>query len=572
MRVIRVHLVRFRGYAEMVILPGRHAAVVGEPRAGRTDLITALRRVLDPRSTAGRPNLFDVHLPRQPCSDEEPEPLTEVEVTLIDLDPAMEQDLDDRLEAINPVTGLPADKADSDSAVMGLRLCYRLRYDEVSDTAEHWVEYPTTGARVPRLERELVSAVVIDRAAPLQLRADGAFRRLVAGLDEAGLGVALGNLGADVAAATEKLAGSSAVRQTVADVLAAGAAQLLQMTGTPPEDDIGFVAEDGSLPAILRAIQPTLALDGAGALPLASHGSTTTAVLAAAEAALTAGTPGAVVLADDFGDDLDSASAEYLAARLRRNSGQVWLSTRRPEVLRAFRPEEVIRLTCSHGQRRQHQLAPTTDRKARGARRQLHLLLLPAMTARAVALLEGPHDLEGYTAVADRRLRGSGIAPPAAYGVRMVAAGLGDGGKDQLPKLARLAAELGFHVRVVLDHDKPGTDAALIGELTTIAEQVIRLPERTSVERALVHDVPAANLRIALQRINTEYGLGINVSGVDDGDLEATIIKMLKQKGGLHQPFVDALPPKSAAPLAKAVLDTLARPPGATILVEVPES
>jgi putative ATP-dependent endonuclease of the OLD family len=50
MYVARVHLHRFRGYLEQVIMPARHAVVVGEPRAGRTDLIMGLRRALDPRS------------------------------------------------------------------------------------------------------------------------------------------------------------------------------------------------------------------------------------------------------------------------------------------------------------------------------------------------------------------------------------------------------------------------------------------------------------------------------------------------------------------------------------------
>ena len=50
MRVARVRLHRFRGYAEQVITPARHAVVVGEPRAGRSDLIMGLRRTLDPRS------------------------------------------------------------------------------------------------------------------------------------------------------------------------------------------------------------------------------------------------------------------------------------------------------------------------------------------------------------------------------------------------------------------------------------------------------------------------------------------------------------------------------------------
>lgn len=513
MRVGRVRLLRFRGYASEIILPRRHVAVVGEPRAGRTDLITALRRVLDPRSTSARPNPLDVHRPAPP-PDPEPAPLTEVEVTLFDLGPALEQDLDDRLELLDPNTGLPADEADAEEAEMGIRLCYRLRYDDLSGTVEHWVDYPSTGLRAPRAEREALRVIVLDRAAPLQLRAEGHFRRRVNDLDEAGLLLALDDLAADVGAATDKLSGSAPVRQTISEVLSTGADQLLEMPSADPADDVGFIAEDGSLTALLRAIQPAVTFDGAGPLPLSSHGSTTSGILSAAEAAFAAYAPEAIVVGDGFGDDLDAASAEYLAARLRRNSGQVWLSTRRPEVVRAFAPEEVLRLTRSHAGRRHHQLTPTTDRKARGARRQRHLLLLPAMTARTVALLEGPHDLEGYSAVADRRLRRSATLPPAAHGVRMVAAGLGDGGKDQLPRLARLAAELGFHVRVVLDHDKPGADAALVAELETLADQVIRLPERTAIERALVRGLSAANLRKGLDRMNDEYGLGIDVAAV----------------------------------------------------------
>jgi hypothetical protein len=278
---------------------------------------------------------------------------------------------------------------------------------------------------------------------------------------------------------------------------------------------------------------------------------------------------GSVVLADDFGDDLDCASGEFLAAVLRRASGQVWLSTRRPEVVRAFDPTEVLRLTRSHGGRRHHRLAATTDKKARLARRQLHLLLLPAMTTRSVALLEGPHDLEGYSAVAERRLADSGTLPPAAYGVRMIAAGIGGGGKEQLPKLAALARELGFHVRVVIDNDKPGSDTMLLAELDGLAEQVIRLPERTAVERALARGLLADAQRAALSTVNDLYGLGLDVDDITDPDLEESIVKQLKLKNGLHQPFVAALPDGAIPPLAVEILDTLTKPPGPQVLTEL---
>lgn len=97
MRVARVRLHLFRGYAEQVIMPSRHAVVVGEPRAGRSDLIMGLRRALDPRSWSRTPDLSDVHrpapAPREGAADGE----TVVEVTLVELGGDLEQDLNDRL-------------------------------------------------------------------------------------------------------------------------------------------------------------------------------------------------------------------------------------------------------------------------------------------------------------------------------------------------------------------------------------------------------------------------------------------------------------------------------------------
>lgn len=90
-RVARVRLQRFRGFLAAEILPDQHVAVVGEPRAGRTDLLTGLRRVLDPTSTAARLDPLDVHRPLPTLEAGEERPLTEVEVTLVDLGSALEQ-------------------------------------------------------------------------------------------------------------------------------------------------------------------------------------------------------------------------------------------------------------------------------------------------------------------------------------------------------------------------------------------------------------------------------------------------------------------------------------------------
>jgi hypothetical protein len=570
MYVARVGLHRFRGYADQVIMPTRHAVVVGEPRAGRSDLIMGLRRALDPRSWSRTPDLSDLYRSAAKPAGEASDGETVVEVTLLGLGGDLEQDLDDRLELIDPATGLAAEEEQAAGGALGVRVRYRIFFDEVLADYDHAWEYAATGTPVPRLERDMLAAVVIGPGVPLQLRSGGVFRGMVTEKDADAVRAAITELGEDVTAAAGKIAGVKPVQEVLDSILDGGAARVLGMPGPNPAGSVGFVADDGSVDAVLRRLQPALALDDAGPLPLAAHGSTAKGVLAVAEAMTAADIAGAVVLADDFGDDLDCASGEFLAAVLRRSSGQVWLSTRRPEVVRAFEPTEVLRLTRSHGERRHYQLAATTDKKARLARRQLHLLLLPAMTTRSVALLEGPHDLEGYGAVAERRLADSGTTPPAAYGVRMIAAGIsGGGGKEQLPKLAGLARELGFHVRVVIDNDKPGSDTGLLADLNGLAEQVIRLPERTAVERALVRGLPGDAQRTALSAINDVYGLGLDVDQVPDAELEENIVKQLKQKNGLHQPFVAALPDGSVPPLAAEVLDTLTRPAGQQMLTEL---
>ena len=347
MRVARVRLHLFRGYTEQVILPAGHAVVVGEPRAGRSDLITGLRRVLDPRSWSRTPDLSDIHRPAPDPGEDAADGETVVEVTLARLGGDLEQDLDDRLELIDLATGLPAAEEEAADAVLGVRVRYRIFFDEVLADYDHAWEYVATGAPVPRLERDMLAAVVIGPGTPLQLRSGGVFRGMVADRDADAVRAAIEELSGDVTAAAGKLAGVKVVQEVLARILDGGTAHVLGMPAAEPSGRVGFTADDGTADTLLRRMQPTLDLDEAGPLPLPAHGSTAKGVLAVAEAMTAADIAGAIVLADDFGDDLDAASAEFLAATVRRASGQAWLSTRRPEVARAFDPTEVLRLTRS---------------------------------------------------------------------------------------------------------------------------------------------------------------------------------------------------------------------------------
>lgn len=569
MFVSRVRVQRFRGFEAAELRLDGHVAVVGEPRAGRSDLLLALRRVLHPRSTNARLDPLDIHQP-------ETEDLTEVEVSLTDLGDDLEQLLDARLELLNPETGLPATKDDKDEPELGVRLCYRARYDDKTDTGEHWVDWARDSdpandffTRARRIEREALPVAWVQSDAPLQVRAEGAFRSLMDGSRPDSVRGALDGLKGDVGEATESFSQSEAVSSTVTDVLGAGVTSLL---GVENADDVSFVAEDGSLAGLLRALRPAIELDEGGTLPLTSHGSTTRAVVASAEAvaaAKRAAEQGLVVLADDFGDTLDAAGAEHLALRLRRESSQIWISARRADPLRAFMPEEVIRLTRGHGSRRQHRLVPSSDRKVRRARRDLLPHLLAACTSRTVVLVEGPHDVEGLEAVARRMVRlGRDEGDFSSRSMRLLSAPGETGGKDRLADLARLAIELGFHVRAVVDNDSPGADEDLYAELEDLSEQLIVLPERTAIERALVFGLDAPALRTAIRGLVAGYGLVPSEWGLPDlADLDTTdgptlagaVLdrKLLKKKPGLHAPWVQALPKGHIPPIAEAVLSEL---------------
>lgn len=572
MRVARLEIYRFRGFESFLLIPRENVLVVGEPRAGRSDLIAALRRVLDPRTVQARPSEWDVYRPLAEVADADSDQdadeditaaaLTWVKVTLMGLTEAQEQDLDERLELLDVASGLVADAEDPD-AELGIRLAYYLRYDSDEEQLEHWLEYPKSGQRVPRAEREVLKAVVLERNPPLQLRAEGQLRRLATEQDPEALTGRLREFGDDIGAAADKLAAGAEIQAALSKILDAGPKQLFGLDAIDPMAAVGFTAEDGSLAALLRAVQPTLNLDDkAGDLPLSAHGSTTAAVLAAAEATALAQSDGAIILADDFGDQLDAAAAEYLALRLHRRSGQVWLTTRRAEVIGAFEATELVRLTRHTGSRLSFQLAEDADRKERLRRRHISTLLAPAMSAPTVALVEGPHDHETYLAVDRRRATQLNRRPLSGRGIRLIrgSASGGEGGKSELPKLARLAIDLGFAVNVILDHDKPGTDDDLINELRALCDLVIRLPERVAIERAIVNGLSMDFLRKTLDMLNDEHELGLTVQDIDDADLPAACVKALKQKGGLHRIFVDLLPRKVVPPLANEVLKNLGWP------------
>lgn len=314
MRIARIRIDRFRGYCYTQLAVPANMVLVGEPQAGRTDIVEALRRVLDPRSTRSRVNPLDVYRP----ADGDEESLTEVEVTLLDLGDDLETLLSENLETFDQATGEIATSSNAGDAVLGVRLCYRARYDLDTDTGEHWVDYPARSdaaagvfKRASRIEREALPVQFVDSAPALQLRAEGVLRALLADADPGGLDSALTNLDSAVHAATGSFSETEVVTGVLDKVIDSGPQALF---GIDDSADISFLADDGSMAALLRALQPAISMGAAGALPVRSQGSTVENVLSAAEAIAAArdAQSGVVIVGDDFGDRLDASSSEHM--------------------------------------------------------------------------------------------------------------------------------------------------------------------------------------------------------------------------------------------------------------------
>jgi hypothetical protein len=566
-RVTRILITDFRGWKSLDLRPRDHAVVAGVPRAGRSDIIEALARVLDPEA-AHAASQSDIHQsvradgggeneasqpeagPELAALSASSEPLrasaAEVEVTLSDLDPEIEQLVDGYLQPLD-ATGMASEDDEADpSAPQCVRLTYRLSYDDETETLESAVYYPARSnletnrlVRVPAAVRRALPVITLNAGVPMQLRSGGSLRRYIEERDPKAAIAAFEVLRDAVSEAVDALSQDPAITAAVDAVLAVGGTGRRLGDSAIAADDVGFLAEDGSVSALLRTLRASLRLDTAGSLALAAHGSTVTAVLSMAEAMLLADVPGAVVLADDFGDQLDAATAEHLASLIRNRSGQAWLSTRRPEVARAFEPGEVIRLVRHGGTRTHHQLPEVSDRKQLVAHRQLHTQLIPALTAPVVAVTEGPHDV-AVLGMANRRYPPHRL-PLSAYGVRLVAAGTGaDGGIDQVPQIADLARQLGFRVIGVVDADKPSQQSAdQLDKVKKSCDVVIQLPEMTAIERAITTGVRLDRLAAA-SSVLTAFGQPDPLA-TEATERTVTNLCATLHKKGLHEPFLDSL-------------------------------
>jgi putative ATP-dependent endonuclease of OLD family len=564
MRVVEVSLRRFRGFENLSFQCADHVVLVGEPRAGRSVQIEGLRRAL---TSDGVRNTVPSELDFWMLDTSQ---RAEVEVVLGDLGDDLEQDFVDHIEAWDPVLGAlaepcaPTDSSDTGDTEWVLRLCYRAAWDDEQELATHWVDFPDesdpasdTFARVPRRLQDALPVVVVEsRGRPLRLGPRSDFRRILDDADGGTLATAFEDLVAAVAEAGAALATSSDIESSVNKVLHPVEGPL----GIDASDPtlVQFVPEGGSLSGVLRSLQPAVDLGPPGHLPLHRHGSTASALVQAGEAIAALDGARAIVLVDDFGEDLDSVSARHVASTLRKGASQAWISTRRSTVTEAFPLEEIIRLHRRRGTRVAAQVERLTSKADRVAARHLSLQLLPAASAAVVAIVEGPHDRAALEALAARRFEQSAIALPAAKGIAIVDAGAADGsgGASAVARLATLAKRLGFHTIAVIDGD-PGHDGKIALEAAEeAADRVIRLPEGFAVERALIEDLSDDVIISTLQTVCNALDV-TPPSGLDTltgRELSKAVVSALKKNGGLHAQFVELLPKNITPPTLIKIL------------------
>jgi hypothetical protein len=163
------------------------------------------------------------------------------------------------------------------------------------------------------------------------------------------------------------------------------------------------------------------------------------------------------------------------------------------------------------------------------------------------------------TAVCERFARPAGIAAPAAFGVRLIAASFGEGGHGAVPKVCRMARQLGFRVVAALDFDEAGSGADLsFTAAQQDADAVVRLPEGFAIEMALVHGIEREVLITVLTSLSRAWQLNLRDLGqLSDKDLRVAAVRALKQKSGLHAQYVELLPLSSPPPVAVALLTAI---------------
>ena len=569
MYIRQLNVKHFRGFAGIEIKPKSHIVLMGEPGAGRSDLINAISKVLDTDviRTGGATEL-DFHQRNTAVP-------IEISIIIGGLGLDLEQDFFDSLEVWNTHTGQLVEESDTpEGGSIGvnqewvLRLAYRGQWLPDQERCDETIYYPKHSDPVTQSFRHVKIADIEklgfallrhDSGRILDLGSRGTFRRIVERSPGADFTTALAGYVQEIADAAAQFITSNQVKTALGGVIAS----MYEVLRLPPEADvsqlIGFSPEGGSTSGLLRSLGPTIDLGGgAGALPAWRQGSTVGTLFRLAESlALSSGSK-VIVAIDDLGDGIDPASATHFGAFIRDAAGQAWITTRLSSVAEIFEPNEVIRLNRSlNGTRSAHQGKTPTSKSETIAARHWRRNLLPTFTYHSVIVVEGPHDLSALHSLAIRLCTEGGICLPAAYSTAIISAGAtGGGGYSSVLRITAAAREMGLRAIGIIDGDTDAGPRAFVSGHTGNADAIIRYPDTRAIEYAIVHAVPAGSIRQALIDVSSAMGLTApaNLGTLNGNALESQAIRFIKDNT-LHAAFIDALPFPDIAPLAKTLLE-----------------
>jgi len=570
-RINKLDLRHFRGFDSVTILPTGHSVLMGEPGAGRSDVVEGLTRVLWPESTRGRPP-DDLDFFNRDTSQR-----AEVEVVLGDLGPELEQAFylhlelwDARAHAL--VESLSeAEQLDKSAHEWVIRLCYRVAWIEADVRADHWVDFPKTAEpdantfeRVRYAQRQLLPfSYVRPQGRLLDLSDRGLFRQLVEGSPGSDFAPKLDALTVAMDSICLTFTTGSVQLGAAFDRVLDPVRPLLDAEGKAVQDVLSLSPDGGSAAALLRSLAPRLDLnDGCGPLPLNRHGSTLQTILEVAQAIASVDAGRSVLVIDDFGDGLDARAMQHLASLLQRTMGQVWLTTRWSAAAEVFPPAQFVRLGRDSTGRRCVYVGHAAASKAeRLVARHFSLQLLPAATARAVIVVEGPHDRAALTALARRLYEEEGVLLPAARRVSIIDAGAVDnsGGTSEVARLAGAARELGLFAIAIIDGDRQAEAAeTALQDCLAAADAVVRLPPGHAIELALLAYLDDAVIRAAVRELEAAFDVHFSsdLETLAGAELRKVVRQRLKKSGGLHAQFIDALEAGQYPPVARGLLET----------------
>ena len=569
MYVKKLHIRNFRGFSDLTVMASGHVVVMGEPGAGRSDLIEALGRVLDANSSRARITTeLDFHL------GDTSQPI-EIMLTLGNLGASVTQDFLDHLELWNTAEDQLVEEIDTSEETDGLsyewvlRLGYRAKWLSAEERSDEWVFYPKDSdpaadsfvhARRRDIESLGFGLLRWSGARILDLGARSSFRKVVNNASGDDFAAAVAKYVDAVGQAAAQFVGSAQVKSALEDVITP-LRQLLDISAADVSNLFQFAPEGGSSSGLLRSLGPSIDLgDGAGSIPAWRHGSTTASLFRVAEALASMAGTEAVLAIDDLGDGIDAAAAAHLAAAIRDSAGQLWVTTRLPAVAEVFEPREVLRMGKDANGARFAIAGKQPATKAESVVfKHWHRNLLPALSYRSVIVVEGPNDFAALHSLALRMFDEEGQPLPATRRVAIVNAGAGGGGGyANVLKLAKEAKEIGLRAVGAIDGDTGSEVQQFVQANYEMASIVVRLPDGNAIEAAIIDGIPDEVLRETISDIAVAAGLPgpQNLAGLSGAPLGKEAIQFIKSNS-LHGQFIDTLPQGNLPTLGRLYLKKL---------------